>query len=452
MDASADMRSLGRMISPDIAFRGIFYRVVPFLPEDGPVILAIDDTNLPKRGKKTAYTRWGHNPLVPPWQYDALMLAHPVFHAAVIVPDAITKRPLAITVAFEPVEPLPKELRKKRSKKKKAGSTKFGRAPQGEATSEHPAAAGAPPKKRGRPTKEEAARKKIEEKILRERYPTAPDVAVKAICRVRRWMDEMGLQDRVLIVVGDGSYTNATVFFSLPERCVYVGRVRPDATVEPLGKPKPGGGFAYGQNPTKPQFLAVDKSIPKIPTRFIYGGDLREGQYKVIGPITRHHSTKKLLYRLLLLRPKVYYENGKPLYTHDACLLTSDHTQPPELLLQAYLWRWAIECNHRDSKTNVRIGKAHCRVERTVTRVHPAVAAGFALLWLCILKLNGGTARTEVFLPHSHWQKANLKSRNKKRKREGKAEITPRASSADVLNLFRHALHGAIKHGVARIA
>lgn len=164
------------------------------------------------------------------------------------------------------------------------------------------------------------------------------------------------------------------------------------------------------------------------------------------------HSTKKLLYRLLLLRPKVYYENGKPLYTHDACLLTSDHTQPPELLLQAYLWRWAIECNHRDSKTNARIGKAHCRVERTVTRVHPAVAAGFALLWLCILKLNGGTARTEVFLPHSHWQKANLKSRNKKRMREGKAEITPRASSLDVLNLFRHALHGAIKHGVSRIA
>lgn len=452
VDASADMRSIGRMISPNIAFRGIFYRIIPFLPNEGPVILAIDDTNLPKRGKKTAYTRWCHNPLVPPWQHDALMLAHPVFHAAVVVPDAVTKKPLAITVAFEPVEPLPKELRKKRSPKKRAGPAKPRRKEKGDLPSKGNIKAVTPQKKRGRPTKEEAARKKLEEQSLRARYPTAPDVAVKAIHRVRQWMDEMGLQDRVLIVVGDGSYTNATVFFSLPDRCVYVGRVRPDATVEPLGKPKPGGGFAYGQNPTKPEALAVDPSIQKIPTKFIYGGDLREGHYKVIGPVTRHHSTKKLLYRLLLLRPKVYYEGNKPQFTHEASLLTSDHTQPPELLIQAYLWRWAIECNHRDSKTNARIGKAHCRVAQTVTRVHSAIAAGFALLWLCVLKLNGGTARTEIFLPQSHWQKANLKSRNNKRKKEGKAEITPRASSVDVLNLFRDALHGLIKHGVARIA
>jgi len=60
--------------------------------------------------------------------------------------------------------------------------------------------------------------------------------------------------------------------------------------------------------------------------------------------------------------------------------------------------------------------------------------------------------RTGLFLPMSRWQKANLASRNKKRRQVGKAEIIPRASAVDVLNLFRRALHGAWERGHARIA
>lgn len=443
-DASADMRALSRMESSDTLFEGVFNSLLPFLPKDGPLVLAIDDTVLPKRGKKMDYTRWCHNPLAPPWQHMALMNGHPVFHAAVIVPDEKTKKPLAITVAFKPVKPLPKELRKKRYPRKSKGkqgkkSKKRAKSPKGKS-----------PKKRGRPTKAEAARRKEEEQELRRNYPTAPDVAVETIKLIRCWMDKAGMQDRLLLVVGDGSYTNATVFFQLPERCVYVGRVRPDASLEPIGKRRGPGEFQYGHPAKKPHEMATDKYYPTQRASFIYGADDRILKYKEVGPLTRKNSTKKQQLRLLLLRPTGYRENGVLQYSHEAFLLTSDHQLDAEVLIQGYLWRWAIEVNHRNSKTYAKIGQAQARVAKSVINVHPALAAAFSLLWICILKLNGGTVRTEIFLPQSSWQRSNFEWRKKKRLREGKRMPVQRASAVDVMSLFREAMFDRWKEGLPR--
>jgi hypothetical protein len=144
-------------------------------------------------------------------------------------------------------------------------------------------------------------------------------------------------------------------------------------------------------------------------------------------------------------------DGSREQYSHRAYLLTSDFSLPAIELLTMYLWRWSIECNHRASKTNAKIGQAQVRVAKSVCGVHPAMAAAFALLWVCVLKLNGGTSRTEVFLPLSSWQQANQESRRRKRIREKKPEPVVRASPVDVLALFREAMYGHWNKGLPRM-
>lgn len=443
-DASADTRALclGRMAPSSVLFRGVFRSLIPILPKQGPLCLAIDDTVLPKRGKKVAFTRWCHNPLVPPWQYDALMMGHPVFHAALLVPDDVTMRSIAITLAFDPVEGVPAHLKPKRYPRKRGR-----RASRAKASHE---SSKQPQRKRGRPTREEAEQRKREQAQLRKRYPTAPDVAVSAIKRIRGWMDEAGMQDRLLVIVGDNSYTNATVFFALPPRCLYVGRVRPDATLQALGKKTPSG-HSYGSELPTPKAMGEDRSIKSHVGQCVYGGDLRAVRFKEVGPVTRKTSTRKTQLRLLILRPTAYKDGGREQYSHKAYLLTSDFSLPAIDLLGIYLQRWAIEVSHRAAKTNAKIGQAQARSPKSVCGVHPAMAAAFALLWVCVLKLNGGTARTEVFMPQSSWQKANHAWRKEKRRLEGKSEPIFRASPVDVLSLFREALFDRWEQGLPRM-
>lgn len=109
----------------------------------------------------------------------------------------------------------------------------------------------------------------------------------------------------------------------------------------------------------------------------IYGGDKRPVKYKVIGPVTRSSSTKKTLLRLLILRPSIYKDGNRNLYSHKAYLLTSDFSLPAIDLLNFYCQRWAIEVNHRAAKTNAKIGQAQPRSIKSVCGVHPALAAAF---------------------------------------------------------------------------
>lgn len=443
-DPSADMRVLGRMQSPHVVYEGVFRAACPLLSSEGPIVLAVDDTVLPKRGKKMDFVRACHNPLAPVWQPFALMPGHSVFHAALIVTDKETMKPLAITVAFELVEPRPKSLRKKRGRKEKTSRSNRKRKKQKKKTGRRSTRP-----KRGRPTREEATRKKQEEHAIRRRYPTAPDVAVATITRVRKWMDDAGMKDRLLLVAGDGSYTNATVFFSLPERCQYVGRVRPDASLETIGR-KRGTGYQYGPKAQKPFEMATDRYYPAQQGRFLYGADHRLLKFKEVGPVTRKNSTKKLQLRLLLLRPTSYMENGERRYSHEAFLLTVDNDLPAEVLIQAYLARWSIEVNHRNAKTNAKIGKSQVRKAKSITKVHPALAAAFALLWVSVLKVNRGSARTELFFPQAIWQRRHFEWRTEDRRKKGKTEPVQRASAVDVLTFFREAFFDRWREGLPR--
>jgi hypothetical protein len=99
--------------NPEDMFRAVFDAAVPLIPEEGPIVIAIDDTALPKVGCKPSKTSsregapglagWCHNPLAPPWQHPALHWAHKMFHAVLVIPTRLNGRATGITLAFEPI-------------------------------------------------------------------------------------------------------------------------------------------------------------------------------------------------------------------------------------------------------------------------------------------------------------------------------------------------------------
>jgi len=308
-DWSADYRAfaVGKW-DPVALFAGVFKAAVPLLGQDGSVVLGIDDTGLPKTGTEIEFTDWIHNPLVPKYVRPAIQWGVPVFHAALLIQGETVHRPTAITVAFEPIM---REKKKRKRKRKDVDSGNTG------PTTEI-AHAVLPPKRRGRPTKEESAHKKAErdahireeeqghaQDTLHDVRLKATELAVRVIWRVRKWMDAAGMTERQLVVVGDSSYTNGTVMLNLPHHTIYLGRTRPDTRLQAVGSTKTGK-IKYGPFLPPPKEMAVGHLLEVKVGDFHYAGALRRLKYLELGPVFRKTSTKKMLLKLLVLEPVPY--------------------------------------------------------------------------------------------------------------------------------------------------
>lgn len=417
---------------PKELFRGVVRAAIPWLPKEGVITLAIDDTALPKSGKtKNAYTKWVHNPLCPKWQRPALQWGTPMFHAMLVIDTTKeVHRPLGITVAFEPI---PHDASTKKKRRKKTTDTpKEGEQAQ-------------PARKRGRPTKEEAARRLalagINGSEVSEVKHGATGIAVRTIHLIRELLDEAGLQDRRLLVVGDGSYTNKTVINNLPNRTDYLGRTSEHSNLCSLSEESHGGLPKYGKKLPTPGEIAVDPSVPEIRYDFHYGGGVWGLRYKAIGPLYRPLSTRKTPLRLLMLQPVPYGQGVRRGYNHRAFLLTNACQLPPEVLIQAYLCRWQIEQVHRDVKTGIGLGQAQVWSERAIERVHPGLAAAYAFLLIAILQ-TVGARRTAVFGKLPKWRANRLKLQTRRAIANGTTAPVPRPSVADMTTMLRRAWTG----------
>ena len=108
--------------TPEDMFRAVLDAAVPQIPTEGPIVIAIDDTALPKTGCKPSKTSsregapglagWCHNPLAPPWQHPAIQWDHKMFHAVLVIPTHLNGRANGITLAFEPIPDPPEEIKK----------------------------------------------------------------------------------------------------------------------------------------------------------------------------------------------------------------------------------------------------------------------------------------------------------------------------------------------------
>lgn len=364
-DWSADYKAFNRSewTTRDL-FKAVLRAGISLVPSTSPVVVALDDTSLPKVGQKIPQARWCHDPLAPKFLDMQIRWGIRMLHAALLIPDYVNHRPLAISTGFEPVPAAPKEN------------------VWGPLTLIDHAA-------------REAGKK---EASLTSR-------TVDLIHVLRKTLNDSGQSSRKLLLVVDGSFTNGTVVRGLPHHTDLIGRTRKNAKLyAPLEAKQ--GKRVYGNPLPFPDDMRVDTAIPLRSAELHYGGALRIINFKEVPKVYWKDGTKSKLMRLLIVMPVPHTVVGRKKrgYNKPGYLLTTDLDSPPEELIQAYLDRWQIEVLHRDLKTGLGVGQVQAFSESANEKVHGAQVAGYAMLSIAALQTLGG-ARNEALPELPAWRK-----------------------------------------------
>jgi hypothetical protein len=234
-----------------------------------------------------------------------------------------------------------------------------------------------------------------------------PQIGVNVLTSIRAQLDKAAdTASRQLIALVDGSYTNKTVLTQLPERTTLIGRIRKNAKLKlPLLPADAKGRRLYGQPAPTPEEVLKDKTIPFIKVQAFAAGQLRTMEVKSLGPLFWNRSGHLQPLRLVVIKPLGYRlsKGSKILYRDPAYLICTDINLSLEAILQAYVYRWEIECNHRDEKSYIGVAEGHVRSPLAVRRLPQLQVAGYSLLLLASL-LAHGFDRGDQFLPLPKWR------------------------------------------------
>jgi hypothetical protein len=375
--------------------------VLPALLEDpaSPVLAALDDTLLHKTGRKIPGVTIGRDPMSPPFHVNLCYGLRFVQASVLVFPPHGEGAARALPVRFEFAPPAvkPKSLKRKRT----AGA-KLVQAPLS--------------------AEEIAYQAEKKQKRL-------PRVGLTTITDLRQALDARPqLRQRQLIVSGDASYTNRLILEGLPERTTYIGRIRKDAKLcWPLaagGAGLPGRPRRYGADAPTPEQVLKDDSIPWSQVRCFAAGEFREIPVKVLGPLYWRNAGVDIALQVVVIKPLGYRsrKGGKLHYRQPAFLICTDPALPLQTLVQAYVYRWEIECNHRDEKSLLGVGQGQVRNPQAVRRLPQLQVAGYSLLLLASLLTSGFQRGEQQYLPLPNWRR-----------------VTPsrRPSLLDMLNLLR---------------
>jgi len=382
-------------------FRGVIREAAPYLQDAPRVVVSLDDTGLPKSSRKIRQVSWLRDPLGPKFKVNfvrGLRCLHAILHIPSRVGNLGTT---GISVGFE-LAPPPKKP------------------------------------KRSAPLEEWEAFRELQKR----QSLTAHGVAM--VEALRRDCDDAGLTQQMLCVV-DGGYTNKTLITQLPDRVDLIGRVRKDIRI---CLPARGSSRTiYGEELPTPELLRTDGClIPQVCTCF-YGQRDREVRFKEMKGLLWRSGGRRRLLRLIIVIPTPYRPPGcrKLKYDQPAYLITTDLETETQVLIQAYLDRWEIEVIHRDLKTHVGLGQAQVWSEKSVTRLHPALVAAFAMLRLASMKAFGPT-RTADYHELPRWRSQN--DRNGLR-RPSAHDILTRLRSDIACQIQQTPLHPREIHAVA---
>lgn len=354
-------------------------------PTDSQIVIALDDTGLPKWGTAIPQVGWIHNGMAPKFLDKPICRGMRMLHAALLIPTYVGHRPLAVSVAFEPAPAAPK------------------------------------PKKKAQLTEEQLAEYEVYKKEC-----SLPRRASRLIKVFREVLDQAGYQDRKLLLVVDGSYTCSEVVRNLPERTNLVGRFRKNAKLRSPVRVKTGKTI-YGDELERPESIRTNAEYPEMRMKCHYGRGLNTIKNKQIYRVYWPEGTRNKLMRMIILTPAMKSKSKakrKPSYTQPAYLLTTDLTTETTELIQAYGSRWQIEQLHRDGKNGLGIGQVQAYSEQANERVHGAQMAGYSMLLLAAHRAFGGE-RAKVIPNLPKWRK------------------TPpeRISVDQLVGLLRNALH-----------
>jgi hypothetical protein len=386
VDWSADYRLCSRSPwNPHRLFDPIFDRLPALLASSlAPVIAALDDTLCKKTGRHIPGVGMARDPMSPPFHVNLCYGLRFVQVSVLVSPAEAPGAARALPVRFDFAPPAVK------------------------------------PKKNAAPEMHEAYKK---EKKLR----ALPLAGLAAMTSVRKSLDERAeTAQRQLIISGDGSYTNKAVLRNLPPRTTFIGRIRKDAKLHLplaeregaiLGRPR-----HYGLQAPTPEQILKDDSIPMVHIRCFAAGQLREIPVKVFGPVFWRKAGVDLPVLLVVVKPLGYRLRigSKLLYRQPAFLICTDVNLDLQLLVQSYIQRWEIECNHRDEKSLLGVAQGQVRSPQAVSRLPQFQVAAYSLLLLASL-LCSGFQRTTDYLPLPKWRRQ-----------------ATRPSLLDLLNLLRN--------------
>jgi len=359
-DWSADYRLYSEeRFCEDSIFDQVKDEVSSFLAPDEPLIAAMDDSILRKRGRKIHGSKFQRDPLSPPFHTN-LVLSQRFIQISAGVPNADGSADM-IPVDFLHA-PLPQKPRPK--------------APQIE-WDEY-----------------ERARQKANINLY----------GAQRLEHFRNTVD----QSRQIIMAVDGRFTNSTLLEKFPENMTFIGRVRGDAhLLMPCHKRtgKKGRPRKYLSKAPTPKELLRDESVPWREVQAFAAGEMRTFKLKTIAPLLWNATGSSMTLRLLVVAPVKYRltKNSKLLRREPAFLICSAPEMPVEKILQSYIWRWGIENNFRDEKTLLGVGQAQVRKQDSAQKAPALAVAAYSILLLSALKAFR-SENAPLSLPQPKWR------------------------------------------------
>lgn len=362
-DWSAEYRLYSRQrIDPVQVFQVVRRAVSVAYGPVQPLVFAMDDTQLPRRGTKIPGVKYLRDPLGPPFRVNFVR----------------AQRFVQLSMA------LPGQDRSARMV-----PVDFIHAP--------------PAAKPGR-NADEQARQAYRQQC---REQSLAQVGVERLAALREQLDGDGRTDQPLWVSVDGSYTNRTVLRQAPDRTVVIGRIRADAKLYDVPSPSEGRGRrrVYGSPLPTPEGIRQDAAIPWITVNAFAAGKTHAFKVKTVAPVRWRPSGPRDL-RLIVIAPLGYRKtkNGRMLYRKPAYLICTDPHADLDQVLQAYLWRWDIEVNFKEEKSIVGIGQAKVRHPDSVERVPALAVSAYSLLLTAADHAYRQTGLPKV-IPPPRWQR-----------------------------------------------
>jgi DDE superfamily endonuclease len=374
VDWSADYRLCSRSPwEPRQLFDVVLDHLPGLLPSpQAPIFAALDDTILKKTGRRIPGVKILRDPMSPPFHVNFCYGLRFVQVSALVSPRHAAGPARALPVRFDFAPPAPKP---KKNAPQEAWDT----------------------------YKEEQKKR------------TLTLAGVKAITSLRQSLDQRpDTHQRRLIVCGDGSYSNRNFLRRLPERTTYIGRLRKDAK---LHYPRPAGNGKtqgrprrYGPVAPTPEQILKDDSLPVMKVPCFAAGQLREIPVKVLRTVYWRKAGADVPVQIVVIKPLGYRlcQGSKLLYRNPAFLICTDPQLDLTTLVQAYVNRWEIECNHRDEKSLLGVAQGQVWNPNAVRRLPQLQVAGYSLLLLASI-LSSGFQRTAAYLPLPKWRRQSIR-------------------------------------------
>ncbi|HSH12648.1 MAG TPA: transposase, partial [Desulfurivibrionaceae bacterium] len=186
-----------RRFDPETVFAVARNEVLQHLPEDQPLVVAMDDSLLPKTGTRIPGVGWRRDPLGPRFQVN-LIRAQRVLQLSAALPSPRNTSARLVPIDFQHV----------------------------------------PTPVKPRPTATDAEWTRYRQECRHSRLPRRGRQQLAAL---RQALDQAGHADRHLCLVVDGRFTNRTLMKSLPDNTTVIGRIRADAKLYFLPETQPDG-------------------------------------------------------------------------------------------------------------------------------------------------------------------------------------------------------------------